>query len=183
MSHSWPLAVAADPIDAPHLVFVGLAGSGKTTVGRGVAERLGRPFLDLDQEILAREGKTSVGEVFRAKGEAWFRQLEADVTRELASRKGMVISPGGGWIMTPGSLEVLRPVSYLIYLKVSPEQALARIGADRGNRPLLDHPDPVGELRRQLEIRGPRYEEADLVVDAETIGVQEVIDLVIDRFR
>ena len=172
--------MAAEP-GAPHLVFVGLAGSGKTTVGRGVAERLGRPFLDLDQEILRREGKASVGEVFRAKGEAYFRRLETELTSELAGRTGMVISPGGGWIMNPGTLEALQRVAYLIYLKVSPETALARIGADRGNRPLLDHPDPLGELRHMAMVRGPRYEAADLVIDAELIGVQEVIDMVIAR--
>jgi shikimate kinase len=173
----------ADSVSAPHLVFVGLAGSGKTTVGQGVAERLGRPFLDLDQEILRREGKASVGEVFRSKGEAYFRAMEADLTRELAARPGMVLSPGGGWIMTPGSLEIMRPVSYLVYLRVAPETALSRIGADRANRPLLDHPDPLGELRHQLAVRGPRYDEADLVVDAELIGAEEVISSVVARFR
>jgi shikimate kinase len=170
--------VAADR-SAPHLVFVGLAGSGKTTVGRAVAERLGRPFVDLDQEILQREGKATVGEVFRARGEAWFRRLEADLTRELAGKSGMVIAPGGGWIMTPGSLEAMQAVSYLIYLKVSPETALARIGADRSNRPLLDHPDPVGELRQQLNVRGTRYEQADIVVNAEAVAVEEIVASVV----
>lgn len=170
-------------VGAPHLIFVGLAGSGKTTVGKGVAERLGRPFLDLDQEILRREGKASVGEVFRTRGEAYFRRLEADITTELAGQTGMVISPGGGWIMTPGSLEAMRPVAYLVYLRVTPETALGRIGSDRGNRPLLDHPDPVGELRHQLSIRGPKYEQADMIVDAELIDMEQVIKAVLDRVR
>jgi shikimate kinase len=160
----------------PHLVFVGLAGSGKTTVGRGVAERLGREFVDLDAEILRREGMASVGDVFRARGEGYFRRLEADITLELARRKSLVIAPGGGWIMSPQSLEAMRPVAYLIYLRVSPETALARIGADRGNRPLLDHPDPVSQLRSQLAVRGPRYEEADLIIDVEQLSVQSAID-------
>jgi shikimate kinase len=159
----------------PHLVFVGLAGSGKTTIGRGVAERLGREFVDIDEEILRREEKTSIGDVFRTRGETWFRQLETDITAELAQRTSLVIAPGGGWIMTPRSLEVMRPVSYLIYLKVSPGTALARIGSEVGNRPLLDHPDPVGELRRQLEVRGPKYEDADLLLDAEHLSVEEIV--------
>ena len=168
---------------APHLVFVGLAGSGKTTIGRGTAERLGREFLDLDQEILRREGKASVGEVFRARGEAYFRQLETDITLELAKRTSLVIAPGGGWIMTPRSVEAMRPVSYLVYLKVTPETALRRIGEDVGNRPLLDHPDPLGELRRMLETRGPKYEGADLVIDAEQGSAAEIIDQLIPRIR
>lgn len=168
---------------APHLVFVGLAGSGKTTIGKGVAARLGRTFLDLDEEILLREAKPSVGEVFRARGEAYFRQLETEITQELARKTSMVIAPGGGWITSERSLEAIRPVAYLIYLKVSPETALQRIGADVGNRPLLDHPDPLGELRRQLEIRGPKYDEADLVVDAERLSVNELIDQLILRIK
>jgi shikimate kinase len=168
---------------APHLVFVGLAGSGKTTVARGVADRLGRPFIDLDQEILSREGKASIGEVFRARREEYFRQLEADVTLELARKTSMVIAPGGGWVMTARAVDAMRPVAYLIYLRVTPETALARIGADTGNRPLLDHPDPVGQLRHQLSVRGPKYEEADLVIDAESASVGEVIDQVIARIR
>lgn len=162
---------------------MGLAGSGKTTVGRGVAERLGRPFLDLDQEIMRREGKASVGEIFRSKGEAYFRTMEADLTRELAARPGMVLSPGGGWIMTPGSLDVMRPVAYLIYLRVAPETALARIGADRANRPLLDHPDPLGELRHQLAVRSPKYDEADLILNVELIDAEEVISFVVAQFQ
>ena len=167
----------------PHLVFVGLAGSGKTTVGKGVAARLGREFIDLDQEILRREGKATVGEVFRARGEGYFRQLETEITEELARKTSMVIAPGGGWIMTRRSLDLMQPVSYLIYLKVTPETALARIGADVGNRPLLDHPDPLGELRRMLEVRGPKYEEADLIVDAEGRSADELIDQLILRIR
>ena len=168
---------------APHLVFVGLAGSGKTTIGQGVAQRLGREFIDLDQEILRREGKASVGEVFRSRGEAYFRQLESDITGELARRSSLVIAPGGGWIMTQRSLDAIRPVSYLVYLKVSPETALKRIGGDMGNRPLLDHPDPLGELRRQLDVRGPKYEQADLVIDAETLSATELIDQLILRIK
>jgi len=171
--------VAADA-GAPHLIFVGLAGSGKSTIGRAVAERLGRTFLDLDQEILRREGVANVGELFRARGETHFRQMEADLTHALASSRGLVIAPGGGWIMAPSSLATMQSVAFIIYLKVSPETALARIGSDLGNRPLLDHPDPVGELRRQLETRGPKYEQAaDLVIDAEHLSPDEITAAVV----
>jgi shikimate kinase len=163
----------------PHLIFVGLAGSGKTTIGRAVAERLGRTFLDLDEEIVRRERVASVGEVFRTRGEAYFRQMEHDLTHALASSRGLVIAPGGGWIMTPGSLEAIQSVAYLVYLKVTPETALARIGSDRANRPLLDHPDPLAGLRQQLEARGPKYELSDVVVDVERLSLEEAIAAVV----
>jgi shikimate kinase len=167
---------------APHLIFVGLAGSGKTTVARGVADRLGRSFLDLDQEILRREGMASVTELFAARGEPWFRQMEADLTQALAASRGLVIAPGGGWIMTPGSLQVIQTVAFLIYLRVTPETALERMGAEVGDRPLLAHADPIGELRRQLEVRGPKYEQAaDLVIDTEHLTPAEAIEQVIKR--
>jgi shikimate kinase len=166
----------------PHLIFVGLAGSGKTTVGRAVAARLSRQFLDLDEEILRREGVASVGEIFRSKGESYFRRMETQLTTELAGSKGLVVSPGGGWIMTPANVEIVRPVSYLVYLRVSAEAALARIGSDVGNRPLLDHPNPVGQLRDQLAARGPRYEESDFVIDTEQLTADAVIEAVISKY-
>lgn len=173
--------MGAEP-DAPHLIFVGLAGSGKSSVGRAVAARLGRQFLDLDAEILRREGVGTVGEIFRGRGESHFRALEATLTAELARSKGLVVAPGGGWIMNQANVDLVRPVAYLIYLRVSPETALERIGADRANRPLLDHPNPVGQLQAQLDTRGPKYEEADFVIDTETLSEQEVTESVLRRY-
>jgi shikimate kinase len=168
--------------DAPHLIFVGLAGSGKSSVGRAVAARLGRPFMDLDAEIVRREGVATVGEIFRGRGESHFRALEASLTAELARSKGLVLAPGGGWIMNPANVELVRPVAYLIYLRVSPATALARIGSDRSNRPLLDHPNPISQLEAQLDVRGPKYEEADFVIDTESLSEQEVTDSVLHKY-
>ena len=168
--------------DAPHLIFVGLAGSGKSSVGRAVAARLGRPFMDLDTEIVRREGVATVGEIFRGRGESYFRTLEAALTAELARSKGLVLAPGGGWVMNQANVDLVRPVAYLIYLKVSPETALGRIGADRANRPLLDHPNPIGQLQAQMDVRGPKYEEADFVIDTESLSEQEVTEAVLRRY-
>lgn len=162
--------------DAPvtgHLVLVGLPGAGKTTVGRIVAERLGIPFLDLDEEIERREGR-SVAELFAQYGEPHFRERERALTAELARRERMVLAPGGGWAASPGAMALLRPGARIIYLRIRPETALARLGSTRATRPLLAGPDPLGELTRLLGEREPHYLGADHVVDVDVLDVEGV---------
>jgi shikimate kinase len=146
-------------------------------VGAAVAERLGRPFLDFDQEIERRAGCT-VGELFSARGEPAFRALELELTRELSRSPGMVLAPGGGWIMVPGALELLRPPGVLVYLRASPDVVLERMGGSSSLRPLLSAPEPLAELRELLWKREARYLLADHVVDVEHIDLQRVISLV-----
>jgi len=162
----------------PHLILVGLPGSGKTTVGQAVAERLKRTFLDLDLEIERREGR-SIGQIFGEKGEAYFRKKERELTEELTYVGNMIVSPGGGWITDPENIALVRPPSQLVYLRVTPESALKRLGPMRMMRPLLSRPDPLGELKRLLEARKAAYESADYVVSTELYDLQRVIDKVV----
>ena len=164
---------AIDP-ETPHLVLVGLPGSGKSTVGLAVAERLGRTFLDLDKEIERREGAT-VAALFAERGEHYFRERERALTLELRDVGGMVLSPGGGWITNSDVVALLRPPARIIFLKVRPETALKRLGSETQARPLLVRPDPLGALRRLLEERQPLYDSADSVIDTERIDLQEVV--------
>lgn len=163
----------ADP-NHPHLILIGLPGCGKSTVGRAVAERLGRSFLDFDQEIERRQGKT-VAEIFGEKGEGHFRELERVLTEELRLMGNMILAPGGGWVTNVEVVRLLRPPSRLVYLRVRPETALKRLGAERTTRPLLMRPDPLGEIRRLLQARRAAYESADHVIEAELLGVEDVI--------
>lgn len=169
---SSPVSVA-DPA-RPHLILVGLPGCGKSTVGRAVAERLGRGFLDFDQEIERRQGKT-IAEIFGEKGEGHFRELERALTDELRLMGNMILAPGGGWVTNAEVVRLLRPPGRLIYLRVRPETALKRLGAERTTRPLLMRPDPLGEITRLLQGRRAAYESADHVIEAELLGVEEVI--------
>ena len=172
------------PIDAsrPHVVLVGLPGSGKTTVGEGLATALGRPFLDLDREIERREGMT-VAQIFGERGEYAFRQLERALTEELKEVGGMILSPGGGWIASPENVLLLRPPARFIYLRVRLETAIKRLGPQRSTRPLLVRPDPLGELRRLYEARKTAYEASDESVDTERLSVQQVIQAVTELVR
>jgi shikimate kinase len=161
------------------LILVGLPGCGKTTVGQAVAAKTGRTFLDLDLEIERREGE-SISRIFGEKGEQYFRRREREVTEELAMLGNMVVSPGGGWMMAPDVVALVRPPGRIVYLKVSPETALKRLGPSRDARPLLSRPDPLGELKRLFAARKPIYETADSVVDTELFSLQRVIEKVIE---
>ena len=169
---------AADP-SKPHLILVGLPGCGKTTVGQAVAERTGRAFLDLDQEIERREAK-SIGELFAEKGELYFRARERELTEELTLVGNMIVAPGGGWVTDLEVMALVRPPSRLVYLKVSPETALVRLGAGKAMRPLLVRPDPLCELNRLLAARKRAYESADHVIDTELYNLQRVIEKVME---
>ena len=169
---------AADP-SRPHIILVGLPGSGKSSVGRAVATQLGRTFLDLDLEIERREGR-SISEIFGENGEAYFRAKELALTKELQQVGNMILAPGGGWIAIPDVVGLLRPPGRLIYLRVQPETALKRLGTRHTSRPLLSRPDPVAELKRLYGQRRTAYETADHVVDTELYSLQRVIEKVME---
>lgn len=157
-------------------MLVGLPGAGKTTVGRAVARRVGRPFLDFDEEIERREGR-SVERIFADEGERHFRTLERRLTRELVRKSSMVLAPGGGWAADPSNVALLRPRARIVYLRVSPETAAARLGDSAARRPLLV-PAPPAALRELLARRRRSYESADVVVDTEALDLEEVIEAV-----
>lgn len=166
-------------VGKPHLILVGLPGSGKTAVGEALATRLNRSFLDFDREIERRQS-ASISEIFAVRGEPYFRQQEVELTLELRQCGNMVVAPGGGWVTNKGVVEIIRPPARLIYLKVSPETALRRLGAQRAARPLLSRPDPLAELKRLATEREKLYAQADHVVSAEVFDVKRVVDKLVE---
>jgi shikimate kinase len=172
---------AADP-SLPHVVLVGLPGSGKSTVGRLLAHQLGRTFLDFDEELVRRQGM-SVAEIFAIHGEHRFRELERELTAELLEFGNMVLAPGGGWIAQPDAVALLRPRSRMFYLRMRPGMALKRMGSTQARRPLLQHPNPLAELERLFLSRKAAYESADDVLDVERLQPQQVVNLIVDRLK
>jgi shikimate kinase len=163
---------------ALHLILVGLPGVGKTTIGKAAARRLGRQFLDFDQEIERRAGM-EVREIFRLQGEDRFRSMEFALSEELSETGGMVLSPGGGWITQPKCVELLRSAGRIIYLRASPE-AVARRLRRVETRPLLAGRDPVIALRELYQKRRALYETADTVLDTERLARQQLIAKVVE---
>ncbi|HEU4753855.1 MAG TPA: shikimate kinase, partial [Armatimonadota bacterium] len=148
-------------------MLLGFMGAGKSAVGAALAAQLGWEHLDLDEEIERHEGR-SVPEIFRDSGQAYFRALEAQLTRRLAERRRVVLSPGGGWITNPELLAGLPPGSLSVWLQVSPAEVLRRVraaaAAGEVERPLLQTPDPAATVRELLAQREPLYRRAELAV-------------------
>lgn len=160
------------------MVLVGLPGAGKTTVGRMLAERLGLPFLDFDEEIVRRTGRT-IAETFAREGESHFRALEAEVTREMAAASPSVLAPGGGWMVQPGLVGLVRPPAVVVHLRVSPATAIDRISRTGVARPLLANGDPLAAAVTLWESRRRAYESADFAVDTEDVAVEEVVSRIV----
>ena len=144
------------------LYLVGMMGSGKTSTGRPLAERLGYGFVDADAVIEQAAG-CSIPEIFERDGEAGFRSLESQVLSAISQRHSLVVATGGGVVTQPENWGLLHS-GIVIWLDVVPDQLLHRLNADSTVRPLLQTTDPEAALNALLNERRPLYSEADLTV-------------------
>ena len=144
------------------LYLVGMMGSGKTSTGRPLAERLGYGFVDADAVIKQAAG-CSIPEIFERDGEAGFRSLESQVLNAISQRHSLVVATGGGVVTEPENWGVLHS-GIVIWLDVVPDQLMQRLKADSTVRPLLQTADPEADLKALLNKRQPLYAEADLTV-------------------
>jgi 3-dehydroquinate synthase len=170
-------------VTVPRNIFlVGLMGSGKTTVGRALARKLNKRFVDSDHEIEARTG-ASIALIFEIEGEASFRQREAEVIRDLTAQDDIVLATGGGAILDPASRAFLKARGTVVYLRASVNNILQRTGHDK-NRPLLQTADPrkrVEELARQRE---PYYREvAHITIETGRPNVQWLVQTILAQLE
>lgn len=161
------------------IVLIGFMAAGKSTVGRILADRLGWAFVDFDDEIEERTG-LAVRDFFRIYGEQAFRELEAELTEELADAEHVVLAPGGGWITQPELLDVLGEDTLVVWLKVSPHEVVRRAARLLSHRPLLaSAPDPLERARELIAEREPLYRLADVCIEVDGLDAADVADEIV----
>ncbi|MGI6269126.1 MAG: shikimate kinase [Candidatus Howiella sp.] len=141
-----------------NIVLCGFMGCGKTTVGRMTARRLGIDFVDMDVYIEQQAGMT-VSEIFASKGESAFRRMETEAARQLSERNNLMIATGGGTVLNPENVALLKRNGVIVLLQVSPETVLWRL-RNNNTRPLLQRPDKEAAVRTLMAERTPVYKNA-----------------------
>lgn len=164
-----------------NIALIGFMGTGKSSVGRMIADQLHFHFLDTDELIELRAGK-SISTIFAGEGEAEFRKLEREVTAELSERKRTVISTGGGLGADPANLAGLREHALVVCLWASPEKIFERVRGQT-HRPLLKEADPLARIRQLLAAREPVYKQADVLLNTEVRSLREVAQQVLHQFQ
>lgn len=164
-----------------HVVLIGLPGSGKTTVGKLVADTLKAPFQDIDAIVTRKEGRP-ISMIFAEKGEAVFREMERVEVEAALAGQPAIISPGGGWAAQPGALSSVQDRGLVVYLKTRPDTAATR-AAPQGNRPTLMDEDPGLQMRQLLKDREPFYLQADATVETDRKAPAKVVEEVVRLAR
>lgn len=166
-----------------NIVLIGFMGCGKTTVGEKLSQMMKYTFLDTDQYIEKKEGKT-ISRIFDEEGEAYFRNLEILSLRELVAECGQtVLSTGGGLPLREENAKLLQQLGFVVYLRVRKETVLKRLEGDT-TRPLLQCENPEEKIRELLEYRDPIYEVgAHLTVDVDVCSVEEIVEEILRNYK
>jgi shikimate kinase len=165
-----------------NIFLVGMMGAGKTTVGRALARKMKRDFVDTDRVLVERTG-VAVATVFEIEGEEGFRKRESAVLRELCEEDGRVIATGGGIVLAPENRDVMRDSGTVVYLRARLESLWERTRHDT-SRPLLATPNPRARLAELLTQREPLYRDvAHVIVDSGPQSAATLVNRVLAALR
>ena len=165
-----------------NIVLIGFRGTGKSTVGRLLAKRLERVFIDSDKYIEDSTGKT-IKSIFEEYGEEGFRQIEADTIAELSKADNKVISAGGGAVIREGNARNLKDNGFLVLLEATPEIIHNRIAQDKNTtqqRPSLTDKKPLDEIKHLIAERKPAYKSAaDFTINTSYVSCEDIVNEII----
>ncbi len=164
-----------------NIVLVGLMGAGKTSVGQELARKLNADFIDTD-EVIEKKTGAKISEIFKNKGEVFFRELEKNTIAEIVNEANKVISTGGGSLENLENLNNLKKNGVVIYLKTTPEVLFERIKLET-HRPLLHTENPLQKLKDLLEKREKNYLLSDIIVLTENKTVEQITNEIIEVFN
>jgi shikimate kinase len=166
-----------------NVALIGFMGVGKTVVGEALAKKLNKEFVELDSLIERQAGK-SITEIFQQDGEIAFRELEIEVTKQVAKGENLVIACGGGIVLNKINIDRLRNQSRVVYLTASPRIILKRILNDGEERPLLKTPDKALKIQELLAFRKPFYERAaDIKINTSKLDIDSVVKQIISKLK
>ncbi len=165
------------------IALIGFMGAGKTAVGQVLAKKLNRRFVELDSLIEQKAGR-SIPEIFQQDGEIAFRELEIEVTKEVARDKNLIIACGGGIVLNKINIDRLRKESVVVYLTASPRIILKRTLDDREERPLLRASDKAWAIQELLKFRKPFYERAaDIKINTSKLDIDSVAEQITQKMK
>ena len=164
-----------------NIALIGFMGTGKTMVGKALAKKLNRQFIELDSMIEQKVGKP-ITDIFEQDGESTFRELEIDVTREVSLQENVVIAGGGGIVLNQINIDRLRQKATIVYLTAAPAVILKRVTGDDSERPLLKTANPAVAIQELLKFRRPFYERAaDIKINTSKLSADAVADKIIEQ--
>ena len=161
-----------------NIILIGYRGTGKSTIGKRLADKLWRDFVDTDLLLVERAGKT-IKEIFETEGEQGFRDRESAVVMDVAARDNLVVAAGGGAVLRPENVAALKRNGKLIWLQADPRTLEVRIAADAAtsaNRPNLTAAGGLAEIEKLLAVRMPAYQAAaDATLDVSRLSVDDAV--------
>lgn len=163
------------------LIFIGMPGAGKTTIGEAVSKEKEWPFIDTDKYIESREG-SSIANIFKEKGELYFRDLEKNTLKDFEDKSNMVISTGGGLPIYNNNMGKLNSLGVTIFLDTPIDELVERIKKDN-KRPLISQNHIKVELETLLKDRTQIYKKATIIIDCESKNKYDIINEVINKIK
>ena len=160
-----------------NIVLVGFMGTGKSTVGRVIAQKLGFHFIDTD-DVIEQTSKAKISDIFAEHGEVYFRDLESQAVKSVALMKNQVVATGGGVVLRSSNIDLLRTGGPIFCLNATPKAIWDRVRSSR-SRPLLRGPDPLKKIETLLDKRTPYYALADHQIETTGVSVDRVANEII----